>query len=347
MELTQAAQATAQVAQQAGGLALLGTALTLGLRHGIDWDHLAAITDITGTAAGATSGTARGAAASAGAAAGGQPGRAPWALAARPADVGAALGRIEWRLVRLASLYALGHALVVVALGLAALSFRAILPAWVDPVMERLVGVTLVGLGFWVVYSLVRYWRGDGELRLRSRWMLVLAGARRGWHALQARLHGRGPRPGLPPRHRSEGRDNRSAGLGHSHAGPAAGDHVHRIDQYGPAAAFGTGLIHGIGAETGTQVLIIAAVGGAATQGLGAAMLLAFVVGLLLSNTAIALLTATGFVAAGRTNSVYVAAGCVAAVFSLWVGSYALLGLSDQLPDLQQAISAVVGEAPA
>src|SRR3954453_6987302 len=32
-----------------GVVALLVTALVLGFRHGIDWDHLAAITDITST----------------------------------------------------------------------------------------------------------------------------------------------------------------------------------------------------------------------------------------------------------------------------------------------------------
>ena len=44
-------------------------------------------------------------------------------------------------------------------------------------------------------------------------------------------------------------------------------------------------MIHGVGAETGTQVLIIAAVGGAAGQGLGVPMMFAFIVGLLISNT--------------------------------------------------------------
>jgi hypothetical protein len=32
-----------------GAIALLLTALVLGLRHGVDWDHIAAITDITST----------------------------------------------------------------------------------------------------------------------------------------------------------------------------------------------------------------------------------------------------------------------------------------------------------
>ena len=279
MELAQ----IAPVVPQVGGVALLGTALTLGLRHGIDWDHIAAITDIT-------------------------------SASANP------LRRLDLRAVGLATLYALGHALVVVALGLAALYFEAILPDWVDPVMERAVGATLLALGAWVVYSLVRYWRGDGDFRLQSRWMLLFSGVRNGWHHLQARLHG------------------------HSHDGTF---HVHRVDQYGTRAAFGVGLIHGIGAETGTQVLIIAAVGGAASQGLGLWMLLAFVVGLVLSNTAIALLTSMGFVTTGRAKALYLVAGCVAAVFSLVVGSYFALGAADALPDLQDVVTIVFGASAA
>ena len=284
-------------AQGVGGLALLGTALTLGLRHGIDWDHLAAISDITG-------------------------GGAAGADAADAAD-GARWGlRVDPRGVWLASLYALGHAAVVVALGVAALSFQAILPDWIDPIMERLVGLTLVALGVWVVFSLFRAWRGEGEFRLRSRWMLVFAGVRRAWRGAQTRLHG------------------------HAHDGAA---HVHPVadaGRYGPRTALGTGLIHGVGAETGTQVLLIAAVGGAASQGLGVAMLLAFVVGLLVSNSAVALLTSAGFVSAGRARGLYVAAGVLTAVFSLAVGSFALLGISDRLPDLQQALAAVFGQLP-
>ena len=42
-----AADATAATS----GIALLATALALGLRHGIDWDHIAAIADITSTTA--------------------------------------------------------------------------------------------------------------------------------------------------------------------------------------------------------------------------------------------------------------------------------------------------------
>ena len=31
------------------GIALVATGVGLGIRHGIDWDHIAAISDVTGT----------------------------------------------------------------------------------------------------------------------------------------------------------------------------------------------------------------------------------------------------------------------------------------------------------
>ncbi len=259
-----------------GILALLGTALVLGLRHGIDWDHIAAITDITSSTA-----------------------------IPQPRPGLQSLG--------LASLYALGHALVVVVLGVAALAFRAVLPEWVDPIMERVVGSTLLVLGVWVVYSLLYRWRHGGDFRLQSRWMLIIAGAQLARQRLMAWLHG------------------------HSHDERAHRHHVDQYGQYGGKAAFGLGVLHGIGAETGTQVLIIAAVGGAASRGLGLWMLLAFVLGLLVSNTAIALVTSLGFRTSVRARGIYAVAGGTAAAFSLVVGSYLLLGRGDQLPGLQAA----------
>ena len=43
---------------------------------------------------------------------------------------------------------------------------------------------------------------------------------------------------------------------GHEHVEPL------EMSSYGAKTSFGVGVIHGIGAETGTQVLLIAAVGG-------------------------------------------------------------------------------------
>jgi hypothetical protein len=96
----------------------------------------------------------------------------------------------ERRALLLGSLYALGHASVVILLGLLALTFGAVLPAWVDPIMARVVGVTQLLLGIWVFVSLYQYARHGMPFRLRSRWMLVFDSVRYAWRSFQARLHG-------------------------------------------------------------------------------------------------------------------------------------------------------------
>jgi high-affinity nickel-transport protein len=313
------------------GLGVLVTGLVLGIRHGIDWDHIAAITDITSTTAAAAaaeaaheeqhraiSGHHHGH--------GGRyemrahdagPGAATLAPAMRvraqtlpssPSSLGLRLGHEQVEAIQLGTLYAMGHALVVVALGIAALAFGAILPDWLDPIMGRLVGFTLVALGVWVLYSIVRFARGGESFRLRSRWMLVFDGLRYGWRRFGARVHG------------------------HEHVEPL------EMSSYGPRTAFGVGMIHGIGAETGTQVLLIAAVGGAASAGLGVPMLVAFVLGLLISNVAIVLVSSVGFVASQTRERIYVMVGAVAGVFSLAIGTIFLLGRDIALPDLSSLL---------
>jgi cytochrome c biogenesis protein CcdA len=278
-----------QVAQSTAGVGLFGTALVLGLRHGIDWDHIAVITDIASTATTVESTEAQ---------------------AARPAS----FRRLETRALGLSLLYALGHATVVAALGLAALSFATLLPDWIDPIMERVVGVTLLVLGIWVFYSLLGYLRGEQEFQLKSRWMLVFAAVRHAVGHLRGRARG-----------------------AHHHTAPF------RVDQYGPRTAYGVGMLHGIGAETGSQVLIIAAVGGAASHDLGVGLMLAFIVGLVLSNTLIAVLASTGFVSSVRVRPVYVAIGVLTGVFSLVIGAYFALGLGSELPDLGALLDALTG----
>jgi hypothetical protein len=297
-------------------LSLVGLLLgmvALGFRHGFDWDHIAAITDITSTT-------------SSGHAEVDVPAAAPVTphghddeMRGHAHEHGAtgpdpmhAFGESRFaheqrHAIGLASLYALGHALVVVVLGILALTVGAILPEWVDPILEKVVGVTLVLLGAWVIYSVVQYLRGKGEFRLRSRWMLVFDIARNAWGALQARIHGHEHRPS-------------------AHA-----------TQYGPRTAFGVGMIHGIGAETGSQALLLAGIAGA-TGTTGIVILFAFVVGLLLANTLVAVVSATGFIGAQRMRVVYVIVGALAGVASLVIGLLFILGFGTALPDLQQLI---------
>jgi hypothetical protein len=162
----------------------------------------------------------------------------------------------------------------------------------------------LVALGVWVMYSVYRYARAGERFRLRSRWMLVFDAIRFGWRRLEARIHG------------------------HEHVEPL------EMSAYGARTSFGVGMIHGIGAETGTQVLLIAAVGGASSAGLGVPMLFAFVLGLLISNLAIVLLSSVSFVSSQAREQLYVAVGAVAGLFSLFVGTIFLFGLDGALPDL-------------
>jgi len=291
---------------------LLGMA-ALGFRHGFDWDHIAAITDITSTTtAGHTDVDV--------------PAGSPvtphgheesemrghvhehaTAPSAAHSFGESRFAHEQRHAIGLASLYALGHATVVVALGTLALLVGAILPEWVDPILQRVVGVTLVLLGAWVIYSVVQYTRGQGEFRMRSRWMLVFDLARNGWDALQARIHG------------------------HEHV-PSP-----HASQYGPKTAFGVGMIHGIGAETGSQALLLAGVAGVAGVK-GIVILFAFVVGLLASNTLVAVVSASGFIGAQRMRTVYVIVGAFAGLASLVIGLIFIGGLGTVLPDLQEII---------
>jgi high-affinity nickel-transport protein len=209
----------------------------------------------------------------------------------------------------LATLYALGHASMVVLLGVLALVFAAILPEWLDPILEKVVGVTLLLLGVWVLFSVVQALRTGGDLRLRSRWMLVFDFARYGWDALQARIHGHEHRPS-------------------PHA-----------TQYGPFTAFAVGIIHGIGAETGSQALLLAGVAGVSHDtGLGVVILVAFTAGLLLSNSLVAFVSATGFIGSQRLRQIYIALGLVVGALSLYIGALFVLGLGARLPDLQEML---------
>lgn len=261
-----------------GVIALLGGVLVLGFRHGFDWDHIAAITDIT------SSGVAT-------------------ETPLEHQHVQASVAR-SWvpqrRALVLGSLYALGHASVVAALGLAAIVAGAVLPDWVDPVAGRVVGLTLIGLGAWLVYTALRSARTGEPLRLRSRWMLVLDGMR----VARDRVRGREPIAAEAPR------------------------------SYGNGTSYGVGVIHGIGAETATQVLLIAALGGASGRELGVGLMLAFIIGLVLANTVIVVLAATGFAGLQERRRMATAVGLVAGMTSVAVGVIFVMGVDTALPDL-------------
>ena len=298
------------VAEKGFRFGVLFSAALFGFRHGIDWDHIAAITDITSS----------------------QEDR-------RHALV-------------FGTLYALGHALVVFALGVIAILVGKELPQSVDTAMTRIVGVTLLLLGVYVFYSLIRHGR---DFRLRSRWMLVFAGVRRGARWVRAKRSSRGRAvPSDAPLGASEhGEDGISPVMigttrtvevddvsmwHHGHHGRRGHHHHARPEpddafmNYGRVTSFTVGMIHGIGAETPTQVLIFLAVAGAGGTFSGILVLLAFILGLLTSNSLITLGSAFGFLRASKNFAIYATVAILTGIFSLVIGTIFVLGKTTVLP---------------
>ncbi len=227
-------------------LMLFMSALVLGIRHGVDWDHIAAITDITGT-----SGEKR-------------------------------------KSFILGTVYALGHASVIIILGLLAVIVGVRLPDSVDNVMEPFVGATLILLSIWLIYSIIRHGK---KFRMKSRWMLIFSSVGRLFDILQEKIS-------------------------HKHKHP----HVLYPQTYGVKTAYVVGVIHGIGAETPTQVLLFITAAGVGGSMIGSFLVFVFVGGLVLSNTLITVLSTFGYSKFSSESHLSVIIGIITAVFSLLIG---------------------------
>ncbi len=249
-------------------LALL-SCLLLGLRHGFDYDHLAAITDITSVQRG-------------------------------------------WREgMGLGLLYALGHALTVAVLGIAVISLHLSLPAGLDALGERLVGATLVVLAVYVLFTL---WRSRHELAAsaghghahvaRSRIALLISGARYGSWRIRRAFGSSQPQPD-----------------------PFA-------FRYDRGSVFVVGIIHGLGAETPSQLLLflLAKSLGGANRGLIG--LGCFLAGLLVMNTVMTASASGIFAGSTHRPKLQLTVTSLTAAYSFVVGAIFLFGLSDKLPPL-------------
>ncbi len=253
-------------------LALLSIGV-LGFRHGFDYDHLAAITDITASQQGGMR-----------------------------------------RAMAMGFAYISGHAATVAVLASVAILSRLSLPAGFDRWTERLVGLTLVVLGCYVLGSFARLLRrgphthgpGGGHAhRMPTRITLLINGVLwLVWRIRQSFSH----RP--VPRRRVF------------------------ADGYGGRSSFVVGVIHGLGAETPSQILLFlltANLGGMAKGFLGLGVFLA---GLVVMNTLMCA-TATGVFGAGRERPRLMrTATLLTAAYSLAVGILFLAGGAPLLPVL-------------
>jgi high-affinity nickel-transport protein len=272
------------------GIGLLVSALLLGMRHGVDWDHIAAITDLA-----ATQDTPR-------------------------------------RGLFLGTIYALGHGIVVLVIGAVAIVVGRSLPESIDSLFGRIVGWTLIVLGVYVAYSLIAH--RDG-FRMQSRWMLVIRGVRR----LVARFRSHGAvehehRHAAFDVHHETGEFSERGGLEdalvHSHSHVHAPDDL--VDEYGGRVSFGIGMLHGVGAETPTQVVIFLAAAQAGGSGAGLAVLVAFLLGLFATNTLIAVASSYGFRSSQQRLRFQLVLGSVTAVVSIVVGVLFATGREAVLP---------------
>jgi high-affinity nickel-transport protein len=91
-------------------------------------------------------------------------------------------------------------------------------------------------------------------------------------------------------------------------------------------------MLHGVGAETPTQVLVFLTAAGVGGRAAGVVLLVAFLVGLITSNTVVALAGTFGFLRATKHWSIYVTVSVVTAIASLVVGTVFLLGSDALLP---------------
>jgi high-affinity nickel-transport protein len=289
----------ASTAERGFGIGLIVSAFLFGFRHGIDWDHIAAITDITSSQ------------------------------------------DERQRSILYGTLYALGHALVVFVIGTGAILLGENLPSGIDEVMTRIVGVTLIILGVYVFVALVRHGR---EFRMRSRWMLIFSGVR----SLYRRI-----RPSAAPEHEPvhvHAVGNESVAVDviedipvsewhHGHHGrPGHHHHAHpepdAFMNYGRGTAFVVGMVHGIGAETPTQLLIFLTIAGAGGAVAGEILLVTFLIGLLSSNSLITLGSALGYMRASKNWTLYVTVALLTATFSLVIGTIFVVGKTTVLPAL-------------
>lgn len=234
-------------------IALL-TAAVLGFRHGFDYDHIAAITDIVSV----------------------QSSR-----------------RLAFRL---GMVYAVGHALTVAALGSVVVVLGVHLPMSIDRWAERFVGLTLLVLGIYVLGTLI--FRPNDTLP-KSRYMLL----HQAWHHTRFTFN--------------------NSKHGKIYTSP---------DSFDICSVFIIGIIHGLGAETPSQLMIFllaANLGGAPLGILGLAM---FLVGLLAMNALMTASAAGAFGVSRHKPQLLRAVSALTGAYSLAMGLVFLAGRSSLLP---------------
>ncbi len=194
---------------------------------------------------------------------------------------------LEWT-----ALYTVGHVLAIAAIGSMSVAFGLSLPAGATAVIERLVGVTLIIFGCYVLFVL---FARPGTLVRQSRVMLIAAGIRHAFAAL---------RPGGKHQH----------------------EHIQLQPSSGARPAFVLGLVHGAGLETPTQLALFVLAAGMRGWEAGLFCVMAFVAGLAAMTGAMAAVSAGMFRLSTTLRWVQASVMFVSGVYSLALGAALTMG---------------------
>lgn len=217
--------------------------MMLGFRHGMDMDHIAAITDMVGAE------------------------------------------KERKKQLQFGTLYAIGHGSIVVVIGFAAISIGKRLSDGMMHAMELAVGLTLVLLGGFIMYSLIKQ-RNDYQFKSRLQLITELLGKLRG------KTHARSS----------------------------------SINKLGLLGSLGIGVIHGVGAETPTQVLLLSSSMQLHNDWIAFLQLLLFAAGTLAASLLVTGLAVWGYTKAKAYRGFYILLGSATGIYSIMLGCTMLTG---------------------
>lgn len=236
------------------------TSIFLGFRHGFDYDHMVAITNVANTQA------------------------------------------RKKQAMLLTMSYSLGHALVVISIGVSIILLGISIPQILDDFMGKAVGATLIILGIYIVYHLAK--KGKKEFHAATRFTIIANSILYVYSKLGSKLLGKT----ISQRRVFE-------------------------NGYATHSSFVVGMIHGIGAESPTQIAIFAMSLGFGII-LGITALVVFVTGIIISNILFGMIISTGFMQSLKSYRIYKYASIVSAITSILVGSLMITGFDFMLPEI-------------
>jgi high-affinity nickel permease len=221
-------------------LSLAFFAMLIGIRHGFDGDHVAAISDMVGAE------------------------------------------KEKKKQITYGVSYAFGHGGVVFLIGLATMFLGVNLPNSFAYVMEVLVAITLLLLGGYIFFSMLKSkkdYQFKGLISIVNKQLSKLL------------------------------------------------KKEHSPILFGLVGALSVGMIHGIGVESPTQILILSNAAGIGNFVLAISQLTLFVAGILVSTICITLAVSYGFMKAQVKRRIYFFIGSVTGVYSVALGTMMMIDL--------------------